>query len=80
MSTPGTPPPEAAPEPVSPQAPKLPQKKTHLWMLTIVTYSLVILMTIASIWAYYYMDAKVRRERGAPPRGSVPELMPKRKF
>lgn len=59
--------------------PNRPEKKTYLWTLTIVTYVLVIVLTAGAVWAYYYLDAKVRRERGAPSRENAPELAPRRK-
>jgi hypothetical protein len=65
-------------EAASPAVTKLPLKKTHLWKLAIVTYVLVILMTAAAIWAYYYMDAKIRRERGLPD-NAPSELQPHRR-
>ena len=53
-------------------------KKTHLWALTIVTYALVIALTAGAVWAYYYMDAKIRQERGVPSRENQPDkLLPK---
>jgi|HubBroStandDraft_2_1064218.scaffolds.fasta_scaffold1509603_1 hypothetical protein len=37
----------------------------RLWMITAVTYVLVIVFTILAIVAYRYMDAKIRSDRHA---------------
>ncbi len=37
----------------------------RLWMLTTVTYVLVIVFTILAVVAYRYMDAKIRSDRHA---------------
>lgn len=44
-------------------APNLTSKR--LWVLSVVTYVLVIATTIMAIVAYRYMDAKIRSDRHA---------------
>jgi len=45
--------------------PKLRSK--HLWLLTAITYILVVVMTILAIVVYRHMDAQIRSERHADP-------------
>jgi uncharacterized membrane protein YqhA len=47
------------------QASKLTSKR--LWLLTAVTYILVVAMTILAIVVYRHMDAQIRNERHADP-------------
>ena len=38
-------------------------KKPHIWLLTIVTYALVVGLTVFAWWAYHYFDEKAHREQ-----------------
>jgi hypothetical protein len=51
------------PQPEPAPASKVPEKKMHLWLLTVVTYSLVIILTVFAWWAYHYLDEKAHREQ-----------------
>ena len=50
--------PEPAPAPSN-----IPGKKTHIWMLTVITYALVIILTWFAWWSYHYFADKARREQ-----------------
>jgi hypothetical protein len=38
----------------------------RLWILTGVTYGLVLATTILAVWAYYYLAAKTQEDRAKP--------------